>query len=78
MGLCAKCDGYMTANNAVPVDLFLRHVYQVLDFIRVKHPALRAIMWDDMFRGIDLLVLQGQKLTNFLHTDTSPTAKLEV
>jgi hypothetical protein len=49
----------MKSNNLLPVDLFLAHVRRVLDHMRVKHPGLRTIMWDDMFRGIDLQVLLG-------------------
>jgi len=35
-------------------------VRRVLDYIQSQHAGLHAIMWDDMFRGIDLRVLQGQ------------------
>jgi hypothetical protein len=59
VGLCEACERYMKANNLLPVDLFLAHVRRVLDHLRANHPGLRPIMWDDMFRGIDLQVLQG-------------------
>jgi len=60
IGLCETCEQYMRQHDRLPVDLFIAHVRRVLDYIKSRHPGLQAVMWDDMFRGIDLQVLQGQ------------------
>ena len=60
VGLCETCELYMREHSLLPVDLFVAHVRRVLDYIQSQHAGLHAIMWDDMFRGIDLRVLQGQ------------------
>ena len=60
MGLCEACELYMREHGLLPVDLFIAHMRRVLDYIHSRHHGLSVIMWDDMFRGIDLHVLQGQ------------------
>ena len=67
VGLCETCEQYMRQHSQLPVDLFIAHIRRVLDYIHSRHPSLRAVMWDDMFRGIDLQVLQGQHNTVALH-----------
>jgi hexosaminidase len=58
VGLCEKCEQYMKQKDVLPVDLFLSHVRRVVDYLQLNHPSVRIIMWDDMFRGIDLITLQ--------------------
>ena len=60
MGLCETCEHFMREHSLLPVDLFTAHIRRVLEHVRSRHPGVQAIMWDDMFRGIDLHVLQGQ------------------
>jgi len=67
VGLCDTCEQYMRQHSLLPVDLFVAHIRHVLDHIHSRHPGLRAIMWDDMFRGIDLHVLQSQFNAIALH-----------
>ena len=59
VGLCETCEQYMREHDLVPVDLFIVHIRRVLDYVHSHHPDIQVIMWDDMFRGIDLQVLQG-------------------
>jgi len=68
VGLCETCEQYMRQHSQLPVDLFISHIRRVLDYIQSRHAGLRAIMWDDMFRGIDLQVLQGQHNIIALHS----------
>lgn len=65
VGLCESCEKHMKANSLLPVNLFLRDVRRVLDYMHDSYPTLRVIMWDDMFRGIDLQILQGHILFGF-------------
>jgi len=60
VGLCEACELYMQEHSLLPVDLFIAHIRRLLDYIHSHHHSLTVIMWDDMFRGIDLHVLQGQ------------------
>jgi len=60
VGLCEACELYMREHSLLPVDLFIAHIRRVLDYIQFHHHGLSVIMWDDMFRGVDLHVLQGE------------------
>jgi len=45
-----------------PMELFLNHITRVLRYLKQEYNHLRLIMWDDMFRSIELSMLQGSNL----------------
>lgn len=67
IGLCEKCIESMKCNVPEngsgsningPMELFLNHVTRVLKYLKQEYNHLRLIMWDDMFRTMDLSILQ--------------------
>lgn len=70
IGLCGKCIERMNRNiipedgsNSSgcingPMELFLNHITRVLKYLKQEYNHLRLIMWDDMFRSIELSMLQ--------------------
>ncbi|XP_003738378.1 hexosaminidase D [Galendromus occidentalis] len=61
IGECSRCKARMFANNWTTDDLFLDHVHTITAFTRSLN--LQPIMWDDMFRKIDIDVLRTKNLT---------------
>jgi hypothetical protein len=65
MGLCDTCRAKMSqmpqVNSHVARDrLFLEHVTSVLQWLKKKYPSLQLLMWDDMLRHMDPILLQGK------------------
>jgi hypothetical protein len=60
MGVCERCKKRMSVENLTVEQLFFLHVRAVLLDLKVKHPALTPIMWDDMLRFTELPVLLGE------------------
>lgn len=49
----------VTLGESAKERLFLDHVAKVLRWLKEKYPYLQLLMWDDMLRHIDPLLLQG-------------------
>ena len=60
IGFCEACERHMKAEGITKAQMFFRHIRHVLEYITAKYPGTRLIMWDDMFRDVDLKVMQGQ------------------
>ena len=61
IGFCEVCERVMKAEGITKTQMFFRHIRRVLEYITVKYPGTRLIMWDDMFRDVDLEVIKGQR-----------------
>lgn len=53
IGKCDRCKQYMFEEKISTRQLFLAHVKRVGSHIKIKHPNIRILMWDDEFRSID-------------------------
>ncbi len=42
--------------------MFFAHVSRVVDHLNINHARVRVIMWDDMFRELDLETITGKEL----------------
>ena len=60
IGFCEACERHMKAEGITKTQMFFRHIRRVLEYITDKYPGTRLIMWDDMFRDVDLDVMKGQ------------------
>lgn len=58
IGFCEACERHMKAEGITKAQMFFRHIRHVLEYITAKYPGTRLIMWDDMFRDVDLKVMQ--------------------
>lgn len=52
----------MAGKDMAPFDLFIAHVRRVLVHVRSQYTDLRLVMWDDMFRAVDLPALHGETI----------------
>ncbi|XP_059472542.1 hexosaminidase D-like isoform X2 [Neocloeon triangulifer] len=58
MGVCNACRSRMaTLGESAKEKLFLDHVTKVLRWMKEKYPYIDLLMWDDMLRHIDPLLL---------------------
>jgi hypothetical protein len=74
MGLCAACKHRMaqlpqSQSSAARDRLFLEHVTSVLRWLKTSYPNLQLLMWDDMLRHMDPLLLQGMCIINFIYSN---------
>lgn len=68
LGLCKKCHQHMKDSGLNPKQIFFAHVQQVLEHIHTKHPGIQPIMWDDMYRDVDLDTLKASGITDLVDT----------
>ena len=61
--MCEECQRQMKVNNWQSTNLFFAHVREVLGLLKAKHPLIKFIMWDDMFRETELEDLKGDFYT---------------
>jgi len=57
--------------------IFLEHIVKVLRWLKEKYPHLQLLMWDDMFRHIDPLLLLGTGEVNLPENLTNNLIFLE-
>lgn len=66
LGYCIRCQDQMEKNQWTPDNLFLQHAIKVLKFMRNEYVVTNFIMWDDMFRQIDIIKLQACGIGNLI------------
>lgn len=59
MGLCDRCKGRIE-NGETKEDLFLKHIKNVVGFIKQNWSDVNVIMWDDMLREMDEATFQSK------------------
>ncbi|XP_065339570.1 hexosaminidase D-like isoform X2 [Cloeon dipterum] len=58
LGVCSMCQAKLASlGESAKERLFLDHVTKVLRWLKEKYPHLQLLMWDDMLRHIDPLLL---------------------
>ncbi|CAH1154569.1 unnamed protein product [Phaedon cochleariae] len=81
MGLCSACQKRIQTSKFGRAGLYLDHMTEVAQFIKDNYPNLKIIVWDDMFRNIDLNILQEYYIGNLVepmiwHYNSSDTFRL--
>ncbi|KAJ8729861.1 hypothetical protein PYW07_016899 [Mythimna separata] len=62
LGICAQCQERALNHKHKATSLYLDHIRDLVSYIKGKRPDITLLMWDDMFRGLDLEILQEYKL----------------
>ena len=78
IGFCEACERVMKAEGITKTQMFFRHIRRVLEYITVKYPGTRLIMWDDMFRDVDLEVIKGQLWQLFISHSCNTIIKVMI
>ena len=58
LGLCDRCQEYLDDHSKA--ELFFGFVRKVALYIKTSYPRLSVIMWDDMYRELDLKTIAGE------------------
>lgn len=71
LGRCSKCAAKPKS------EVFLSHVLAVLRHLRIRHPHVQPVMWDDMLRTISQSDIEGKDIllitVDCIHTCHSST-----
>lgn len=60
IGRCSKCAAKPKS------EVFLSHVLAVLRHLRIRHPHVQPVMWDDMLRTISQSDIEGNAFLRFI------------
>ncbi|XP_014672485.1 PREDICTED: hexosaminidase D-like isoform X2 [Priapulus caudatus] len=66
LGKCSKCQERMQSESKTKEHLFLDHVKSVANYTLGKHPSVKVIMWDDMFRSMDIDLIRESRLESLV------------
>ncbi|XP_056647510.1 hexosaminidase D-like isoform X2 [Diorhabda sublineata] len=58
LGQCEKCTAKMEILKYKQHSLWLDHVVAVAQYVRIRYPNTKVMLWDDMFRNIDEAILK--------------------
>ncbi|XP_074040799.1 hexosaminidase D [Leptinotarsa decemlineata] len=65
MGMCSICEKRIQTSQFGKSRLYLDHMSKIGHYVKENYPGLKIIVWDDMFRNIEVEILQEYPSCNF-------------